>query len=335
MWLLFAACSPETVSPALPVAPPEVRRVVPGVVASIDLPAGHVIGTGDLQLGEVPDFAPEPATDLSPWLGRTVREPILAGEPFRGERTAPGTGWDALVETGVALTLSVPRAAVVGVGPGCTVEVVRVGDPGQRPRLAVADPVRVLGLVPGDADPVGLVVESPAPISGPVTIVVVQRAAAEENPSSPVFVAPARPGRPLAVARHALLPGVFVRSADLGEVGGEGLEGLSLTDVWARTPHQRILPGELVRAERLATDTTGLCVKIPDGLRAVSLVAAPGAASPDLVETRVTIRSRGHELRDLHVLAVDGDVLTVVARPDLARAVAVVAASGEAFAIGR
>lgn len=338
MWLLLAACSPAPTDSGPTVAPIDLRLFLPGVVATADLPAGHVIGPDDLRVGAVPDFTPEPVPDPAPWIGAVVREPILSGEPFRGERTAPGDGWTALVETGTAVALAIPRWAAVGLGPGCVVEVVQADDPGRRPRLAHPDPVRVLGFEPdeGKGGPVTVVVEAGGAVApGPLTLVVLQRSAEADNPVSPVFVPTERPGRKVAVARHPLLPGVFVRSADLAEVGGVGLVGLDLPEVWALTPHQRILPGELVRAERLATDTTGLCVKIPDGLRAVGVPAAPGTVGPDLVDGRVTIRARGHELRDLYVLAVSGDVVTVAARPDVARAIAVVAATaGEPFTVG-
>lgn len=337
MWLVLVACSAPPVVSA-PVDPPlDVRLFVPGVVAVRDLPAGTVIVAEDLTVGGVPEFTPSPVLDPGPVVGSTVREPILAGEPFRVERTVPGEGYPALVEAGVASALSVPLAAAIGLGPGCVVEVVAVDDPSRRPRLVVPGGVRVLGLEPGGDGMVTVMVESPSGIGAePVTVVVLPLRAEEENPTEPVFEAPLRPGRLVAVARHPLLAGVFVRSEDLGEVGGVGLRGLDLPEVWARTPHQRILAGEVVRAERIATDTTGLCVKVPDGMRAVGVRAEPGTVGPDLVDVQVSIRVNGHEIRGLYVLAVDAaaDVVTVAAGPDIARAIAVVGAtSGVPFGV--
>ncbi|MEQ1507066.1 MAG: SAF domain-containing protein, partial [Myxococcota bacterium] len=121
IWINLAVigCAPAPVTPSGP-PPPDIRLFVPGVVAASDLPAGRVVGPGDLVVGAVPSFVVSQVDDPAALVGYTVREPVLAGEPIRTERLVAPTdgreGYDALVEPGrAAVLLPVPTFALSGV----------------------------------------------------------------------------------------------------------------------------------------------------------------------------------------------------------------------------
>ncbi|MEZ4239442.1 MAG: hypothetical protein R3F59_25450 [Myxococcota bacterium] len=303
MWLVLLACSggseaPEAAAPAPAPAVPAPSVPDPGVaaeldpalfarglVATVDQPPGHVVAEQDLMLGAVPDFTPDPPTDRVALVGATVKEPVFAGEPVRLERLvhpADGrTGYDALVADGEhAVALTVPSYATTGLEAGCPVEVLAASDATHRPRVLSPAPLRVLGVDPAGEALAKVVVAAPARArgldGGPVTLVAVPLSVwrtAEENHGEPQFEAPERPGPQIAVARRVLQPGIMIRSEDLTEVGGAGLEGLRYAVAWAQIATQPIYPGELPHPAAARGGGAGLCTAIPDGMRAVAVPA--------------------------------------------------------------
>jgi Flp pilus assembly protein CpaB len=356
MWLVVAwACSapPDPADPGPPAAPavtgaqrvPDASLFAEGVVATADLPPGHVLAASDLMLGSVPEFTPDPPTDLAALVGATVREPIFGGEPVRLERLAHPpdgrSGYDALVEGGLrAVALSVPSFATSGVEAGCLVELLATDDPSRRPKVLGGTHHRLLGIDPDrlDAERASVVVAASARAAGfdgssrpapSATLVALPLALdAEENEGEVTFEAPERVGPPIAVARRVLLPGIMIRSDDLAEVGSAGLEGLRYAVAWAQVPTQPIYPGELPHPLRLAAAGRGLCTAIPEGMRAVA-VPSETPVSPDQVEGLVRVRLGDNVLDDLYVASVDpvGRVVVVFTLPEAARALAVAAAS--------
>jgi hypothetical protein len=324
--------------------PPEL--FVPGLVVTADLAPGHVIVAGDLVLASVPDFAPDPPTDADLLLGATVREQMYGGEPVRLERLVPRSdpgapsGWAALTRQGERpLELVIPAFAAIGLEAGCPVEVLRGGEAERYPRHALHDALRVLGTERIDAERTKVVVSSRSGVDGPTTIVALPLdefgTLPPENDGQITFSPPERPGPLIAVARRTLAPGVMIRSEDLGEVGGAGLDGLRYAVAWAQTPSQPIYAGELPHPARLAAAGRGLCTTIPQGMRAVGVPAADHVP-PEWVEGHVRVRVKGNEIDHLYVGAVDEQerVVTVFALPEQAWAIAVAASAvGERFVV--
>lgn len=351
---LAAALASGCASPSPPPETPgEAPAPAPAPIATtralawtVDLAPGHVVTAADVAIADLPDLAPDPMRAPTSAIGATVREPVYAGEPVRAERLVRRdgvSGFAALVPDGRALAIvDVPVHALAGIDPGCAIEVIdavsgrrapattlsaELGDDGSARLVVAADPGAALP-EPGTSahdrfTAVSLALDPPEDARG--------------NDGPITFAVPDRPGPLVAVALRTLAPGVMVRSDDLGEVGGVGVEGaLRLPEAWARYPIHAIYAGELPNPRRFAGDGRGACTAIPAGMRAVALPTAE-TPSDDWVGGLVRVRaaSRGSTMDDLYVGAVYRvmSVALVYADPKRARALAIAGAGGAPFEV--
>lgn len=125
--VLAALCAAGATLAAVRVVAPPPAETVEMMVAARDLPAGAVIGAGDLRGAEVPADAVPAALAASP-VGSTLAAPLSEGEPVTAVRLV-----------GPDLTSA---------APGTTAVPVRFSDAGQAALLDVGDRIDVLATDP-------------------------------------------------------------------------------------------------------------------------------------------------------------------------------------------
>lgn len=145
---------------------------VPVVVAARDLPAGTVLGDGDVVTTSWPDAVVPAGALVSPPLGRTTSAAIMAGEAVVADRVAPDGLSDvaALLPPGWRAVAVPPSSA--GFGSGAPP--LQVGD-----RVDVLATFDALDLTDGSNDPTptepvaeGALVVDVDPDGGPITVAV-------------------------------------------------------------------------------------------------------------------------------------------------------------------
>ncbi len=133
--LLAALCAVAAVLSVVraSAAPPTPTTSV--LTAAHDLPAGVVVGRGDVRrVAFEPDSVPQGALDAPAVVGRTTAGPVRSGEALTDVRLV--------------------RASVLSGYPGLSAVPVRIGDPGAVGLLRVGDRVDVLAIDPqGRSEP--------------------------------------------------------------------------------------------------------------------------------------------------------------------------------------
>lgn len=143
--LLAAAAVVTTIAAVRPSDPPT-RQVV---VADRDLPAGHTITAGDLEVQQWPkDAGPARLPGRDELVGRTVTGPIAAHAPLTHGQLRGRTSLPQVPSTQVVMTLPVQDPALLRLlQPGDHVDV--LGMDGAR----LAEQLRVLAVEQPQADP--------------------------------------------------------------------------------------------------------------------------------------------------------------------------------------
>lgn len=158
---LAFVCASGAVLAGLRVVAPPPPDTVAVLVATRDLPAGAVIGRGDVELRHVPpELDPDGVLEARQVLGRTVAAPLRRGEAVTDARVVSESLLDGY--------------------PGMVAVPVRIPDPGAVGLLVVGDRVDVLAADPGegaaetvaaDAVVIALPHDDPdAPVSGTVGV---------------------------------------------------------------------------------------------------------------------------------------------------------------------
>lgn len=190
----------------------------PTVVARRELPPGHVIGSGDVEMGDVPVLVPADVgfDAVDPLLGRTVRARVRRGAPVRADQLAgeDASGLGALVPFGM-------RAVRLPLSPG----LVRAGDAVHLLATDGGQVTPVLMAVPVvHTDGTGVVVAVTADQLAPLVdrgdalhVVAVHPRALGIAPTNDVWdLGPPGDGEPAVwVASRPLLAGFPIRESDL------------------------------------------------------------------------------------------------------------------------